>query len=476
MPNVLEIGDTVLFNDFFDDKLGETPFKSGCKIYINPFLQTSNAGAEEGDIAYARTRGATIRYVTDFTAPNPITNLSIGNVYGTAIQLNFTAPTGSLNTIDFYEVWVNGRYYQDITGSGQYITGLTPSTVYNIEVKPTDIYYNKSTSNIVTQTTSDGAITDLSIGNIYATALQLNWNSGVYLATGYKVYLDGVYYQTISQSGSYITGLTPNTSYNITVRGVDAILGEMPTSNIVTQATSANTLPSGGEAETATYINRINSDGGVVADIPMIDGLFKNLIANSLQSNLLFWYNNLGGVKKDASNFVEKLYSFTNANTDIIQLTQANKPLYTITGINFDATDEMAKTLATSIVAPTFTIMFKVKAVPVNYYPTIAFQSWDAFIMHSSSGGLIYAGNKVSQRFKLAAGSFLNNITATYTFTYNSTTKIAKIYRDTTLLGSMTQTDPIDRTAILMDARNGTFYDAKMFNKDLSLTEITNII
>ena len=43
------------------------------KIYPNPFFQTSNAGAEEGDIAYARGRGATVIYVTNFTAPNPVT-------------------------------------------------------------------------------------------------------------------------------------------------------------------------------------------------------------------------------------------------------------------------------------------------------------------------------------------------------------------------------------------------------------------
>lgn len=134
---------------------------SNSKIYANPFLQTSNAGAEEGDIAYARnTRGATIRYVTNFTPPNQINNLSIGNVYSTALQINFTAPTGSTNAIESYDCYANGFYKNTITASGQYITGLTPNTSYNIELKPVDIFYNKSTSNIVTQTTSASYGTD----------------------------------------------------------------------------------------------------------------------------------------------------------------------------------------------------------------------------------------------------------------------------------------------------------------------------
>ncbi len=128
--------------------------KTGFRLYAEPTMQTINAGAEEGDIAWARAnKSARIAYVTDFTAPNPITDLSVATVYGTALQLNFTAPTGNTNAIEFYEVWVNGVYVKKIV-SGGFVTGLSLNTSYTIEVKPTDIYYNKSTSNIVTQTTS----------------------------------------------------------------------------------------------------------------------------------------------------------------------------------------------------------------------------------------------------------------------------------------------------------------------------------
>jgi hypothetical protein len=122
-------------------------------IYVPIALQTVNAGSPDGDLTTAVSNGATIRYIPNFTASNPITNLSVGNVYGSAIQLIFTPPS-STNTIDYYNVKVDGVVVKKITGSGQYIDGLNLTTTYSIEVVPVDIYFNKSTSNIISQTTS----------------------------------------------------------------------------------------------------------------------------------------------------------------------------------------------------------------------------------------------------------------------------------------------------------------------------------
>ena len=142
------VGDNQVFNGiFFLDNVPKT-------IYCHPSLATNNAGAPDGDIAYAISQGATVRYVTNFTAPNPVTTLSAGTVYNTAIQLNFTPPS-STNAIEYYECYVNGVLKNTITASGQYITGLTPSTNYDITLKAVDIFYNKSVvSNTVTQSTN----------------------------------------------------------------------------------------------------------------------------------------------------------------------------------------------------------------------------------------------------------------------------------------------------------------------------------
>jgi len=153
IPNLTVIGYDVGNNGEFN----ESP--QGVNIWAHPSLQTSNGGGEEGDIAYARANKAAVIDYSQiepdfFTAPNPITDLAVGAVYGTAIQLNFTPPVGNTNAIAFYEVYANGIYNNTIKGSGGYAMGLSLDTSYNIEVKTFDIYYNKSSSNMVAQTTN----------------------------------------------------------------------------------------------------------------------------------------------------------------------------------------------------------------------------------------------------------------------------------------------------------------------------------
>jgi len=126
---------------------------SGSRIYAHPSMATINSGGVEADLAAAISAGCILRYVSNLTAPNPITDLSSGTIYNNSMQVNFTAPTGNTNAIDYYECYVNGVFKQNIV-SGGYIIGLLPSTSYSIEVKPVDIFFNKSTSNIVTQSTN----------------------------------------------------------------------------------------------------------------------------------------------------------------------------------------------------------------------------------------------------------------------------------------------------------------------------------
>ena len=149
IPRVTTMGTDVGMQDgayqrvFLLSYLGLPMSLSNVKIYAHPSMATINAGGVEGDLAYAISRGATVRYVTNFTAPNPVTTLATGTVYNTAIQLNFTPPS-STNTIEYYECYANGVYKNTITASGQYITGLSPSTSYVIEVLC--YFYNTSFS------------------------------------------------------------------------------------------------------------------------------------------------------------------------------------------------------------------------------------------------------------------------------------------------------------------------------------------
>ena len=175
IPNCTTMGSTV--NDSGDVCFGINQRVSN--LYVNPSMSTINSGGIEADIAYTSSFGFTnVRYVANFTAPNPITNLSVGTIYGTAVQLNFTAPTGSTNAIEFYEIYVNGVYNRTVTASGGYATGLTLNTAYTIEVKPVDIFYNKSTSNVVSATTATVLVYQDSLVSYYKLDSNSNDNWG----------------------------------------------------------------------------------------------------------------------------------------------------------------------------------------------------------------------------------------------------------------------------------------------------------
>ena len=153
-PRLIYMGETV-----GQDEVFRSGYRYSDVLYVPDVHRTSNSGNADGDIQryVSNGFGASIRYVTNFTPPNTIANLSTGTIYNTAVQLNFTPPT-SVNGVDFYEVYINGERFnsKEIKSSGDYIAGLTASTNYNIRIVAVDMFYNKSElSNTVNVTTTN---------------------------------------------------------------------------------------------------------------------------------------------------------------------------------------------------------------------------------------------------------------------------------------------------------------------------------
>lgn len=152
IPRVTTLGATVGNNNVF---IGVT---SKLTIYAHPSLATNNAGAPDGDLQAAIALGATVRYVTNFTAPSPITDLvAVGNEFSNGLRCSFTVPS-STNAIDYYNVYVNGLLVKRLAGTalGNFaIYTLAPSISYNITVEVVDIFFQKSAlSNPATATTA----------------------------------------------------------------------------------------------------------------------------------------------------------------------------------------------------------------------------------------------------------------------------------------------------------------------------------
>jgi hypothetical protein len=163
----------------------DSVFRSGNlnsgKIWANSILQTINSGGVEGDLAFLAT-GNTVAYITDFTKPNQVTTLTSGKIYNTNIELNFAIPD-TTNPIDYYEIYVDGVYRNDIKKNGDVISNLTPNTNYRINLIVVDVFYNKSvlsnTLNVLTTNYSNSYYEDTNEATTYLSASGLSAPSDI---------------------------------------------------------------------------------------------------------------------------------------------------------------------------------------------------------------------------------------------------------------------------------------------------------
>jgi len=146
-PNVTNMGGSSINKDIFYGIVSKS------YIYAHPSMATNNLGGPDGDLVAATTAGAIVRYVTDFTLPEPISDVSVGVIHSTSVELLFTEPY-AVNMIDYYDVYVDGTYNCSCNPVHVYAQGLNPGTTYRIEVYAVDMFFNRSISNAVYATTS----------------------------------------------------------------------------------------------------------------------------------------------------------------------------------------------------------------------------------------------------------------------------------------------------------------------------------
>lgn len=217
-------------------------------LYVNPSLATSNGGAEEGDVAYVRGRNNnSIRYVTNFSIPNQITDLSVQTVFATEIRLSFTAPTGT-NAIDYYDVFVDGVYNNRGNYDGVFAVRLQPNTTYNIKVVPVDMFFNKSTSNeitVQTNTTYSSVAPVLSLTQFRGIQAYLGYTkpAGAYAFSKFNIYVDGLLYISLTALNYSMINRFQGISYAITVTQVDIYGIESPVSNTLNYLNDGSLIP-----------------------------------------------------------------------------------------------------------------------------------------------------------------------------------------------------------------------------------------
>ena len=165
-------------------------------------------------------------------------NVTASNNTNTSFDVSWTAPT-TTETITGYDVQygisIANVTSVSVTGTSTSLTGLTSNTSYLIQVRAKSANGNGAWSTAVYAATTSGPInslpapTGLTASNKTSTSFTVSWTAPTTTETitGYDVRYKAVLTGTYSDAGhtgtgtsTSLTGLTPNTNYEVEVRTV----------------------------------------------------------------------------------------------------------------------------------------------------------------------------------------------------------------------------------------------------------------
>ncbi len=240
----------------------------------------------------------------DTHAPSTPTGLTSTHITQTSFTLTWAASSDNVG-VTGYDVFRNGAFEASVTGPSIGVSGLSPGTTYAMTVKARDAADNLSTAsaalnvttldNVVPDNQAPSVPTGLASGSITQTSFLLTWNAssdniGV---TGYNVYRNGTFVETVSGTSASISGLSSGTTYGMTVAAKDAA-GNTSSASAVLNVTTLNavvpddqnpSVPSGLSAgnitQTSFTLNWTASTDnvGVVAYDIYLDGLLTSSVS-----------------------------------------------------------------------------------------------------------------------------------------------------------------------------------------------------
>ena len=180
--------------------------------------------------------------IEDIIPPSAPTDVNVSDITATGAKITWTASTDNIEVAGY------NLYYENedkeltpintelITRTEYELTGLTPETTYRIVVEAVDTSDNKEQAEAVAvtttkDTTAPDAPTNVMASDITATGLKITWDASAdnVKVAGYNLYYQGENAELtlINQDGVIeeteytLTGLTPETTYQIVVEAVD---------------------------------------------------------------------------------------------------------------------------------------------------------------------------------------------------------------------------------------------------------------
>ena len=167
--------------------------------------------------------------LADTTPPAIPTGLVASLVTGSSFTLRWTAPKDNVRT-SLYEVFRDGVSLGTTTATSRNLTGLFPETEYAMTVRASDAAGNWSDQSLpLPVTTLADTVAPSTPASLVASAITVNsftlsWTAstdGVGV-TLYEIFQDNVAVGSTASTTFGLTGLTPNTTYLLTVRASDS--------------------------------------------------------------------------------------------------------------------------------------------------------------------------------------------------------------------------------------------------------------
>jgi len=181
----------------------------------------------------------------DTTAPSTPTGVTSTSKAKTSISLTWSPSTDNVG-VTGYEVYVNGNYKDSTSGTSMTVSGLTPGVQYGFSVKAYDAAGNKSGMSTTVYATTETNPKPTAPSNLMSTAqttnsISISWGSstdddGV---SGYNIYMNGSFYNSISGTSATIFPLDENTTYSFYVVAYDPYGAGSPPSNTISVKTLA---------------------------------------------------------------------------------------------------------------------------------------------------------------------------------------------------------------------------------------------
>ncbi len=177
---------------------------------------------------------------TDTTPPSTPGNLTASNITTSSVDLSWTASTDNVG-VTGYNVYVNGTLVGNTTATSYTVSGLSASTTYNMSVTAYDAAGNESSPASISVTTATPPDTtppstpgNLTASNVTTSSVDLSWtastdNVGV---AGYNIYVDGSAVGNTTATSFTVSGLSANTTYNMSVTAYDAAGNESSPASI----------------------------------------------------------------------------------------------------------------------------------------------------------------------------------------------------------------------------------------------------